>query len=108
MKKKTIKKQQTHVDEFNLPDLLDQLHGGVAIDEEGLGVVSQFQGLQPLRYRRGVVPVIAHGTHLQREKGQRKKGRGRETGRGREKGRREKGREREKGRRKKGRGREIH
>lgn len=55
----------THVDELDLPDLLHQLHGGVAVDEEGLGVVSQLQRLQPLRHRRGVVAVVADRPHLQ-------------------------------------------
>lgn len=38
---------RTYVDELDLPDLLDQLHGGVAVDEERFGVVSQLQRLQP-------------------------------------------------------------
>lgn len=54
----------THVDELDLPDLLDQLHGGVAVDEEGLGVVAQLQRLQPLGHRRRVVAVVADGPHL--------------------------------------------
>lgn len=58
----------THVDELDLPDLLHQLHGGVAVDEEGLGVVSQLQRLQPLRHRRGVVAVVADGPHLRGER----------------------------------------
>lgn len=33
----------TYIDELNLPDLLHQFHGGVAIDEERLGVVSQLE-----------------------------------------------------------------
>lgn len=58
----------THVDELDLPDLLHQLHGGVAVDEEGLGVVSQLQRLQPLCHRRGVVAVVADGPHLRGER----------------------------------------
>lgn len=54
----------TYVDELDLPDLLDQLHGGVAVDEEGLGVVAQLQRLQPLGHRRGVVAVVADGPYL--------------------------------------------
>lgn len=57
--------KRTHVDELDLPDLLHQLHGGVAIDEEGLGVVSQLQRLQPLRHRRGIVAIVADWPHLQ-------------------------------------------
>lgn len=34
---------QTHVDELNLPDLFDQLHGGVTIDEKRLCVVAELQ-----------------------------------------------------------------
>lgn len=62
----TLEKREdvTYVDELNLPDLLDQLHGGVAVDEEGLGVVAQLQRLQPLGHRRGVVAVVADGPHL--------------------------------------------
>lgn len=58
----------THVDELDLPDLLDQLHGGVAVDEEGLGVVAQLQRLQPLGHRRRVVAVVADGPHLWRRR----------------------------------------
>lgn len=54
----------TYIDELNLPDLLDQLHGGVAVDEEGLGVVAELQRLQPLGHRRGVVAVVADRPHL--------------------------------------------
>lgn len=54
----------TYIDELDLPDLLDQLHGGVAVDEEGLGVVAELQRLQPLGHRRGVVAVVADGPHL--------------------------------------------
>lgn len=57
--------KRTHVDELDLPDLLHQLHGGVAVDEEGLGVVSQLQRLQPLRHGRGIVAVVADRPHLQ-------------------------------------------
>lgn len=31
----------TYVDELNFPDLLDQLHRSVTIDEEGLGVITK-------------------------------------------------------------------
>lgn len=31
----------THIDKLDLPDFLHQLHGCVAINEEGLGVVSE-------------------------------------------------------------------
>lgn len=54
----------TYIDELDLPDLLDQLHGGVAVDEEGLGVVAELQRLQPLGHRRGVVAVVADRPHL--------------------------------------------
>lgn len=57
--------KSTHVDEFDLPDLLHQLHGGIAIDEEGLGVVSELQRLQPLRHRRGVIAIVTDWPHLQ-------------------------------------------
>lgn len=60
-------RKRTHVDELDLPDLLHQLHGGVAVDEERLGVVSQLQRLQPLRHRRGVISIVTHRPHL-REK----------------------------------------
>lgn len=56
--------QGTYIDELDLPDLLDQLHGGVAVDEEGLGVVAELQRLQPLGHRRGVVAVVADRPHL--------------------------------------------
>ncbi len=36
-------KDVTYIDELDLPDLLDQLHGGVTVDEEGLGVVAKLQ-----------------------------------------------------------------
>lgn len=67
----------TYVDELDLPDLLDQLHGGVAVDEEGLGVVAQLQRLQPLSHRRRVVAVVADGPHLRAtgDEGKRKRGR---------------------------------
>lgn len=65
-------RKRTHIDELDFPDLLHQLHGGVAIDEEGLGVVSQLQRLQPLRHRRGVIAIITDRPHLQeRDAGQR-------------------------------------
>lgn len=54
----------TYIDKLDLPDLLDQLHGGVAVDEEGLGVVAELQRLQPLGHRRGVVAVVADRPHL--------------------------------------------
>lgn len=63
----------TYIDELDLPDLLDQLHGGVAVDEEGLGVVAQFQRLQPLGHRRRVVAVVADGPHLRATGGEREK-----------------------------------
>ncbi|KAF3859251.1 hypothetical protein F7725_021650 [Dissostichus mawsoni] len=43
-------------------NLLHQLHGGVAVDEEGLGVVAELQRLQPLGHRRGVVAIVADST----------------------------------------------
>ena len=55
----------THIDELDLPDLLDQLHGGVAVDEEGLGVVAELQRLEPLGHRRRVVAIVTDGSHLQ-------------------------------------------
>ena len=55
----------TYIDELDLPDLLHQLHGGVAVDEEGLGVVAELQRLQPLGHRRGVVAIVANRSHLQ-------------------------------------------
>lgn len=33
--------EMTYIDELDLPDLLDQLHGSVTVDEEGLGVVAE-------------------------------------------------------------------
>lgn len=57
--------KRTHVDELDLPDLLHQLHGGVAVDEEGLGVVSELQRLQPLRHRSGVIAIVTDRSHLQ-------------------------------------------
>jgi len=57
-------KTLTHVDELDLPDLLHQLHGRVAVDEERLGVVAELQRLQPLGHRRGVVAIVADGSHL--------------------------------------------
>lgn len=54
----------TYINELDLPDLLDQLHGRVAVDEEGLGVVAELQRLQPLGHRRGVVAVVADRPHL--------------------------------------------
>lgn len=54
----------THIDELDLPDLFDQLHGGVTVDEEGLGVVAELQRLQPLCHRRGVVAIVTDRSHL--------------------------------------------
>lgn len=31
----------TYIDELDFPDLLDQLHGSVTVDEEGLGVITK-------------------------------------------------------------------
>lgn len=31
----------TYIDELDFPDLLDQLHGRVTVDEEGLGVITK-------------------------------------------------------------------
>lgn len=55
----------TYIDELDLPDLLDQLHGGVTVDEERLGVVAELQRLQPLRHRCGVVAIVTDRSHLQ-------------------------------------------
>lgn len=61
----------TYIDELDLPDLLDQLHGCVTVDEEGLGVVAELQRLQPLCHRRGVVAIVTDGPHLwHREQGE--------------------------------------
>lgn len=40
----------TYINQLNLPDLLDQFHGGVTIDQEGLGVIAELQRLQPLSH----------------------------------------------------------
>lgn len=62
----------TYIDELDLPDLLDQLHGGVTVDEERLGVVAELQRLQPLCHRRGVVAIVTNGPHLRyRQEGER-------------------------------------
>lgn len=54
----------TYIDQLNLPDLFDQLHGRVAVDEERLCVVAELQRLQPLGHWRGVVAIVAHRSHL--------------------------------------------
>lgn len=69
MRRQTATSSATYIDELDLPDLLDQLHGGVAVDEEGLGVVAELQRLQPLGHRRGVVAVVADGPHLRAGQG---------------------------------------
>lgn len=60
--------KRTHVDKLDLPDLLHQLHGGITIDEEGLGVVSKLQRLQPLRHRRGIIAIVTDRPHLREER----------------------------------------
>lgn len=62
--KKVCKWPETYIDQLNLPDLFDQLHGGVTVDEERLGVVAKLQRLQPLCHWRGIVAVVANGPHL--------------------------------------------
>lgn len=57
----------TYIDELDLPDLLDQLHGGVTVNEERLGVVAELQRLQPLCHRRGVVAIVTDRSHLYRQ-----------------------------------------